>query len=184
VHVDNRIYHDRDFKILPIDKAPRVEIGENKYLIPAEKATLEEAKSFCKQRNMEVASFDSKEESEAVANFLKDAGLSAKPFMTSAKAGAGLNWAPNHPDKTGKCSVVVNQLMQSASCENKVNFMCESKKIEYISPETKFRNILKHYILASQKDSNGFHLTKVALFLFYKYYQQIFIPFILLSSKN
>jgi hypothetical protein len=45
-------------------------IGEQKYIIPSETATAEEAKAICDKRNMDVVSFETPKESDAVLDFV------------------------------------------------------------------------------------------------------------------
>jgi len=119
--------------MLPIDRAPRVQIGDKKYLNPAEKGTLVEAKEFCSSRNMDVVSFESKFEQDSVMKFLQDAGLDKNPIMTSLKNDNeknvdGLKWA--HKSGGGECSAVLTCMLTSTPCEAKINFMCEARKSE------------------------------------------------------
>jgi hypothetical protein len=50
--------------------APRLTIGEQKYIIPSETATAEEAKAICDKRNMDLVSFETPKESDSVFDFV------------------------------------------------------------------------------------------------------------------
>lgn len=56
--------------------APRLAIGDQKYVIPAETAAnADEAKAICDSRNMDVVSFETPKESDAVFDFVGALGL-------------------------------------------------------------------------------------------------------------
>jgi hypothetical protein len=59
-----------------INSAPRLSIGDKKYLIPSETAAnAEEAKSYCESRNMDIVSFETPKESDSVFDFVGALGL-------------------------------------------------------------------------------------------------------------
>jgi len=108
-------------------------------------ATYEEAKAMCNSKGMDMVSMETEAESDSIANFFESAGLSSLPFFSSLKKGAEstfqwqsglaadfLNWAPNQPAKNGgDCTAMFNLLLQSQSCDQKLNFMCEAKKYSH-----------------------------------------------------
>jgi hypothetical protein len=52
-----------------------LEIGDKKYTLPAEQATYDDALKVCKNRNMDLASFESLLESEMVTDFVEGLGM-------------------------------------------------------------------------------------------------------------
>jgi len=54
--------------------APRLEIGDKKYILPAEEASFDDASKLCGERNMEIASFESLLESDMVSDFVGSLG--------------------------------------------------------------------------------------------------------------
>jgi hypothetical protein len=122
----------KTFEMKPLEVAPKLEIAGGVYLIPAEKvlchtitgqvlneisqATFEDAKVMCKSRGMLLMTVDDETETNDVSEFLENSGLAAESFLCSKKE------APSG------CSVMLNSQIQTASCDKKINFICEAKK--------------------------------------------------------
>jgi hypothetical protein len=81
---------------------------------------------MCKSRGMQVAQLESKEESDSVAKFLNESGLSATPFFITQR----VELIPGKPDPKlqGGCSSIFNSLLQPQSCTEEINFICENSK--------------------------------------------------------
>lgn len=75
---------------------------------------------MCKLKGMRVMQLESKEESNSVAKFLKDSGLSSTPFFTALE-----NSAQNNSKNTEGCHSLFNSQVRSESCTQEANFMCE-----------------------------------------------------------
>jgi hypothetical protein len=84
---------------------------------------------MCKSRGMHVAQLESKEESDSVAKFLSDAGLSATPFFTAQRAELK-SGQPDQKIQEG-CLSIFNSLPRSQPCTQEINFMCEKSKQPY-----------------------------------------------------
>jgi hypothetical protein len=50
--------------------ASRLSIGGQKYLVPSDVATFNEAKALCESRNMDVATFETPKERDMVSDFV------------------------------------------------------------------------------------------------------------------
>jgi hypothetical protein len=81
---------------------------------------------MCKSRGMHVAQLERQEESDSVAKFLIDVGLSATPFFITQL----VELIPGKPASKLQegCSSIFNSLLRSQSCTEEINFMCENSK--------------------------------------------------------
>ncbi|XP_059478308.1 uncharacterized protein LOC132198339 [Neocloeon triangulifer] len=124
---------------MPTEKAKPIELGGQEYILPAEKATYEDAKKLCESRQMDLLSIQTKTESNLISSFLNSKGVGASPILTSLQSmdggsfswdgntkADGLKWAKNQPSK-GDCATLSGSTLKTVSCEAKSNFMCEAK---------------------------------------------------------